>query len=87
VVVNPASIIPGILREMMQISNQNPRITPRDAQPQSEQAKAAPKKAAPVKSTSAPKAGVATGGGQVDPEGGWSSPSVKGATKPAARGQ
>lgn len=78
VVVNPASILPGILREMTKLSNPDPRITPRDNQPALGGPKAAPKSPA-MKSSStpaiaAPKTGAQRGqSGRVDADGGWSS--------------
>ena len=96
ITVNPVSIIPGILREMMQMTNQNPRIRPRDAEqaPAEAPTKAPPKKAAPAAKASsstsaAPKSTSTTAAPpQIDTEGGWNSGTVKAATpKPAARPQ
>lgn len=81
--VNPASIVPGIFREMMQMTTSNPRITPRDAQPAPtpppEPTKSAPKKAAP-RSASPGKASDAVAvpvSPQIDPDGGWNSNAVR----------
>lgn len=79
--VNPASIVPGIFREMMQMTTSNPRITPRDAQPTPapEPAKAAPRKAAPRASPTGRESDAAAvpAAPQIDPEGGWNSNAVK----------
>jgi hypothetical protein len=82
VVVNPASIIPGILREMMQMTNPNPRITPREGQPQPVPVPEVPArpaaKRAPAKSPAAAKGAAAAGASpQVEADGGWSSNTVK----------
>jgi hypothetical protein len=78
VVVNPASILPGILREMTKLSNPDPRITPRENQPALGGPKAAPKSPA-IKSSSTPataapnKDGARGQSGRVDADGGWTS--------------
>jgi hypothetical protein len=70
VLVNPASMaLPGILREMMQMTNPSPRVTPRE-----EKSRAATP-AVRNKAYTAPDAGRSASGGatpRVDPEGGWS---------------
>jgi hypothetical protein len=78
VVVNPASILPGILREMTKLSNPDPRITPRDNQPALGGPKAAPKspaiKSSSTPATAAPKTdGARSQSGRVDADGGWTS--------------
>lgn len=72
VMVNPLSLVmPGIFREIFQMTPENPRITPRDERPQPKSSKAAgPQvRASPPTSESAPQEGS-----RVDAEvlGGWS---------------
>ena len=84
--VNPASIIPGILREMMQMTPQTHRITPRDAAPPAQapaSGKAPAAKPSPARASSTPSPSKGTGSGttpgpmpRIDAEGGWSSNSV-----------
>lgn len=88
--VNPASIVPGIFREMMQMTTSNPRITPRDAQPAPapEPAKATPKKVAPRTSPAGREkdAAAVPVSPQIDADGGWNSNGVKPpAPRPAPR--
>ena len=78
VLVNPVSgILPGILREMMQMTNPTPRVTPRD-EPRAPAAQTKPKAA--VRSFSDPTPEKSEKGkaaqparSRVDSDGGWSS--------------
>ncbi len=81
--VNPASIVPGIFREMMQMTTSNPRITPRDAQPapvpipeptKAPSKKVPPRAASPGKTNQPGPLPVAP---QIDANGGWNSNAVK----------
>jgi hypothetical protein len=88
--VNPASIVPGIFREMMQMTTSNPRITPRDVQPApvsatpsvAEPSKAAPKSTTPraAPPSKAKDAAAIPVPPQVDADGGWNSNTVKAPT-------
>lgn len=90
VTINPISAVPGtaLVRDLMQMTNPNPRITPRDAPPQpTPAAKAAP----PARSSSSPatapaKAGTPTRAAppRVETDGGWSSSTVKSTAPKAA---
>lgn len=78
VVVNPASILPGILREMTKLSNPDPRITPRDTPSPASGSKAAPK-APSIKSSSTPGTTIPRTDeprgrtGRIEADGGWTS--------------
>lgn len=95
ITVNPVSIVPGILREMMKMNNPDPRITPRAEQPQpapqaEQPGKVVPKKGQPVRASSTQvdsKTGTTTAAPpQVGAEGGWNSGTVKAPPpRPAAR--
>ncbi len=86
ITVNPASIIPGILREMMKMNNPDPRIRPRETPT------AAPPPAGQPSQKRSPTGGPSSAGSAaktkpipgspptVDPNGGWSSSTVKPAT-------
>ncbi len=77
--VNPASIVPGIFREMMQMTTSNPRITPRDAPPGQaappEPGKVPPKKAPSRGNTN--QAGAVPVAPKIEADGGWNSNTVK----------
>jgi hypothetical protein len=75
VLVNPLSIaLPGILREMMQMTNPEPRVTPR------EERAVRPGQAPAVRSSSTPASGGVPAQGaaepRVDADGGWRSETV-----------
>lgn len=79
VLVNPLSFaLPGILREMMPMTNPTPRVTPR------EEGSARPVQAPAVRSSSTPAGGGAAAAGaaepRVDPDGGWTSETIPSGT-------
>mgnify|MGYP002084421749 CR=1 FL=1 len=79
VTVNPVSIVPGIFRDIFQMTNPNPRITPRDNQPAPAGQKATSSKGSAVKSSAPPAAGKAGANkgparpARIDADGDWSS--------------
>jgi hypothetical protein len=89
ITVNPASIIPGILREMMKMNNPDPRIRPRETPIVTEPTPGKASQKRPV--TPQPPPGATAPAGvaprhrngspaMVDPDGGWSSSTIKPAT-------
>ena len=74
VFVNPFSgLLPGILREMTQMSNQSPRITPRDDKPAAPPAKSGPPCARRRRRRRARRSPAQQAKPRVDADGGWSS--------------
>jgi hypothetical protein len=75
VLVNPLSFaLPGILREMMQMTNPTPRVTPREERPlRPGQAPAVRSSSTPATSGSEPQGAVEP---RVDSEGGWRSQTI-----------
>jgi hypothetical protein len=72
VIVNPLSfVMPGIFREIFQMTPENPRITPREERPQPRGSKAGGPQ---VRASPATDGGAASNGVRVDAEvlGGWS---------------
>ena len=94
VTVNPVSIVPGIFRDIFQMTNPNPRITPRDYQPPAAGAKTAAPKGPAVRSSTSPAAvgdakstPRASPAPRVDIDGAWSSNQVIAPTPQPARKQ